>query len=177
MSNDQKRMAEALSKLEGSSPDYTRSIPNAARTFIRRTVQLSTSMTLANAFGAVAANAAPTQFRAPANGRLIQAHFGPTGATVEHGANYATISVVKATGTAAGANIATANTTTVANGGTGTLAAGGWVALSVVDQANARFNQGQSLLPLVVQNSSGTRVEVGTLTLVVELEGNIDEAN
>ncbi len=176
-SNDQKRMADALSKLEGSCTDYTRSIPNAARTFIRRHVQLSTSLCLANAFGAVAANAAPTQFRAPANGRLLQVHFSATVATTEHGANNAQISVVKATGTGAGTTIATANTTTVANGGTGSLSPGGWVALTVSDLANARFNQGQSLLPLVAQNASGVRLDPGTLMLVVELEGNIDEAS
>lgn len=179
MSNDQKRMAEALSKLEGSNTEYTGSIPNNARTFIRRVHTLPTAQTHANGANAIAANASPHQWRAPANGRLVKAHFIPSAAATEHSSNNATIEAVKtqANGVGAGTAIATANTNTVANGGTGTLAPGAPVALTVTDKANARFTQGQVLAPRVTQNSSGVAMAAGTLELVVELEGPMDEGN
>lgn len=179
MSNDQKRMSEALSKLEGSNTEYTGSIPNAARTFIRRVVVLPTAATNANASNAIAANASPYQWRAPANGRLIQAHLIPSATVTESATVNAVIAAVKtqANGVGAGTAIATANTNTVANGGTGTLAPGAPVALTVTDLANARFTQGQVLAPRVTQTSTGTAMPACTLELVVELEGNIDEAN
>lgn len=178
-SNDMKRMAEALSKVEGSNTEYSGSIPNAARTFIRRTINLGTAATNANGSNAVAANASPFQWRAPCNGRLVKAHFIPSAAASEHATNNATLEAVKtqANGVGAGTAIATANTNTVANGGTGTLAPGAPVALTVTDQANARFTQGQVLAPRVTQNSSGVAMSAGTLELIVELEGPIDEGN
>ena len=177
--NDQKRMAEALSKLEGSNTEYTGSIPNAARTFIRRVVQLQTAQTNANASNAIAANASPSQFRAPANGRLVKTHFIPSAAASESATVNAVIAVVKtqANGVGVGTDIAIANTNTVANGGTGTLAPGAPVALTVTDQANARFTQGQVLAPRITQTSTGTAMAAGTLELVIELEGSIDEGN
>lgn len=179
MSNDQKRMAEALSKLEGSSDQYDGSIPNNARTFIRRTITLQTSATHANGANAIAANASLSQWRAPGNGRLVQAHLIPSAAVTQHASNNSTIEVVKtqANGVGAGTAIATANTNTVANGGTGTLAPGAPVALTVTDKANARFTQGQVLAPRVTQNSSGVAMVQNALQLTIELEGPWDEAN
>ncbi len=178
-SNDQKRMSEALSKLEGSNAEYTGSIPNAARTFIRREVRLPTQSAFANGADAVAANASPHQWRAPANGRLVMCHLIPSAAVTQHATNNATVALVKtqANGVGAGTAIATANTNTTANGGTGTLAPGAPVALTVTDNANARFTQGQVLAPRVTMNSSGVAMPASTLEFVFELEGNIDEAN
>jgi hypothetical protein len=178
-SNDQKRMAEALSKLEGSNTEYTGSIPNNARTFIRRWIPFRTSATAADGSNAIAANASLDQFRAPANGRLLSARLIPSAAVTQHASNNATIAVVKtqANGVGAGTVIATANTNTVANGGTGTLAPGAAVSLTVTDAANARFTQGQVLAPRVSQNASGVAMVVNTMQLLVELEGPIDEEN
>jgi hypothetical protein len=177
--NDQKRMAEALSKLEGSNTEYTGSIPNNARTFIRRTITLQTAATNANGSNALAANASASQWRAVANGRLVKAWLIPSAAATEHASNNATVEAVKtqANGVGAGTAIATANTNTVANGGTGTLAPGAPVALTVTDLANARFTQGQVLSPRVSMNASGVALAAGTLELSIELEGPIDEGN
>lgn len=178
-SNDQRRMAEALSKIESSNVEYTGSVANNAYTFIRRPVELRTSSTFANGSNAVAANASPSQFRAPANGRLVQAHLIPSAAATEHATNNAIVEVVKtqANGVGAGTAIATANTNTVANGGTGTLAPGAPVALTVTDKANARFTKGQVLAPRVTMAASGVAMGAGTLELVIELEGPMDEAS
>lgn len=179
MSNDMKRMAETFSKIEGSNTEYDGSIPNAARTFIRRTIQLPTAATNANGSNAIAANASPHQWRAPGNGRLVQAHFIPSAAATEHAANSAQLEAIKtqANGVGTGTAIAAANTAPVANGGTGTLAPGAPVALTVTDSANARFTRGQVLAPKISMNSSGVAMAAGTLELLVELEQAWDEAN
>jgi hypothetical protein len=177
--NDQKRMAEGLSKIEGSNTEYDGDIWKNARTFIRRTIQLQTSSTFANGSNAVAANAAPTQFRCPANGRPVAAHFITTAAVTEHGSNNANIELVRtqANGVGAGTAVAAANTNTVANGGTGTLAPGAPVALTVLDAANARCTKGQVLAPRVTMNASGVAMPVGSIVVVYELEGPMDEGN
>lgn len=177
-SNDMKRMAEALSKLEGSNAEYTGSIPNAATTFVRRAFLLPTQQAHANGANVIAANASPYQWRAPGNGRLVTAHFIPSAAASEHVSNNANLLVVKtqANGVGAGTNVASANTAPVANGGTGTLAPGAPVSLTVVDKANARFTRGQVLAPRVTQNSSGVAMAAGTIEIVVELEQAWDEA-
>jgi hypothetical protein len=179
MSNDQKRMAEALSKIEGSNTEYTGDIADNARTFIRRWITLPTAATNANGSNALAANASPHQFRAPCNGRTIMAHWIPPSAVTEHGSNNASIEVVKtqANGVGAGTAMASANTNTVANGGVGTTAAGAPVALTVTDKANARFTKGQVIAPRVSMNASGVAMPAGTLEVLLELEGPIDEAS
>lgn len=175
-SNDMKRIAEALSKVEGSNSEYTGSIPNAAKTLIRKTIQLGTSATNANASNAIAANASLAQFRAPGNGRLVSAHFIPTAAAVSNDTNYSTIETVKtqANGVGAGTAIATGSTTTT---GLGTLAPGAPVALTVTDAANARFTRGQVLAPRVTMVASGVAMAAGTLELIIELEQAWDEAS
>ena len=179
MSNDQKRMAEALSKLEGSNTEYSGDIPDNARTFIRRHVNLTTAATNANASNAINANASPYQWRAPGNGRLVTAHLIPSAAATANADDYATIACIKtqANGVGAGTSIATQTTKPTANGGVGTLAPGAAVALTVTDKANARFTQGQMLAPKVSMGGNGVAMAAGTLELVVELEGPWDEAN
>lgn len=178
MSNDQKRMAEALSKLEGSSTEYDGDIPDNAITFIRRTIQLATVSCFANGADAIAANASTSQWRAPGNGRLVTAHFIPSAAATAHASNAATVEAVKtaANGIGAGTSVAIQSTKTTGAGGVGTLAPGAPVELTVTDGANARFTQGQVLAPRVAQLASGVAIAAGTLELVVELEGPWDEA-
>lgn len=169
MSNDMKRIAEGLSKLEGSSDQYDGSIPDAAKTLIRKTIQLGTSATNANASNAIAANASLSQWRAPGNGRLVSAHFIPSAAATSNDTNYAKVSAIKtaANGIGSGTAVATGNTTTT---DLGTLAPGAPVALTVTDAANARFTRGQVLAPKVAMVASGVAMAAGTLELLVELE-------
>lgn len=179
MSNDMKRMAEALSRIEGSNPEYTGSIRNAARTFIRREISLTTAATHANAGNAIAANASPYQWRAPGNGRLLTAHFIPAVAATANASDYSTIACIKtqSNGVGAGTSIATQTTKPTANGGLGSLTTGGEFALTVTDSANARFTRGQKLAPLVTMTGNGVAMGAGTLELVVELEQAWDEAS
>jgi hypothetical protein len=176
MSNDQKRMAEGLSKLESSNPEYTGDIPDNAITFIRRTIQLSTAATNANASNAIIANASPSQWRAPGNGRVVTAHLLPSLAATANDTSYSTVSAELLVAGVDTRALATQTTKTTANGGVGTLAPGVGVALTVTDKANARFTQGQIIAPKVAMTSSGVAMGAGTLELVVELEGPWDEA-
>jgi hypothetical protein len=174
-SNDQKRMAEALSKLEGSNPEYTGDKWQNARSFIRRTLTMSTSATNANGSNAIAANASLSQYRCPSNGRLVSAYFIPSAAATANASNYATIDAFKSPANgAAGSSIATITTKPTANSGSGNLAAGAPVALVVTDTANARFTAGQVLAPAVSMTASGVALVAGTLELTIELEGPVE---
>lgn len=175
--NDMARAAEAIAKLESSNPDYDHDIAEVAKTLIRETVVLFTSQTHANGSNAIAANAAPSQWRAPSNGRVVQAHFVPTAAATENSSNNAQIStyLLYANGWQNRA-LATRSTAPVANGGTGTLAPGVDVALTVTDKANARFTQADVLAPKVAMNASGVALAVGSIVMVIEREGPVNEA-
>lgn len=178
-SNDQKRMAEALSKIESSNPEYTGNVQKNAATFIRRTITLQTAATNANGSNAIAANASLSQWRAPGNGRVVQAHFNPSATATANATDYATVEVdaLYSNGSPLAVARATQTTKPTANGGVGSLVAGAPVALTAAQGANARFTQGQSLAPKVSMSGSGVAMAVGSITVVVELEGPWDEAN
>lgn len=176
MSNDQKRMAEALSKLESSNAEYTGDIPNNAKTFIRRAIQLATVGCLANAADAIAANASTSQWYAPGDGRVVQAKFLPSVAATANASNYSTVAAQLLVAGVDTRALATQTTKPTANGGVGSLAPGVAVALTVTDKANARFTQGQVISPKVTMGGGGVDMAAGTLELVVELEGPWDEA-
>lgn len=173
--NDQKRMAEALSKIENSNTEYDGDKWHNARSFIRRTHSLGTSATNANGSNAIAANASLAQFRCPANGRLISAYFVPSAAATANASNYAQVDFYKSPANgAAGTSIAVQTTKPTANGGSGNLAAGAPVQLTVTDTANARFTEGQVLAPAVSMGGSGVALVAGSVTFTIELEGPVD---
>lgn len=184
--NDMTRIVRESSKTGGSNKDYAADPKIAAQSLIRRHVTIS--LLFVNANGAnttssiplvgapVAANANPTQWRAPHNYRVLTCHFVPSAASTADGANNATIAAVKSPANgAAGLTVATANTNTTANGGVGTLAAGAPVALTVTDIANARGAKGTVLSGTITQNASGVLVGSGALVYLIEMEGPCDD--
>ncbi len=177
--NDMHRIARELSRIGGSSAEYTDSdaAKAAALTIIRRTVKIQVASVLANGSNVIVANANPNQERATANGRVLAAWYVPTLAATEHATNNATMKAVitQANGVGTGRTVATANTNTVANGGVGTLAPGAPVALTVTDLANARFVKGEVLSATVTENSSGVAMGAGVVQYLVELEGPADD--
>lgn len=182
--NDMHRIARALSKAEGSSDEYSTNTTDpskpaklAALTLIRRSIKISVAAVNANGSNVVVANANPSQHRAEANGRVLAAFFIPSVAATQHATNNAsmTATITQANGVGAGRDVATANTNTVANGGTGTLAPGAPVALTVTDIANARFVKGEVLSASVTENSAGVPMGAGAVQYIYELEGPADD--
>jgi hypothetical protein len=170
--NDARRIADALSKLEGSSDQYDGSPKLAAVTLIRRSVFFETASLLANAADVVAANAG-AQRRIMANARVLGVYFHPKGTATANATNNAQIEVVQlqANGVAASVALAAANTAPTANGGTGSLVAGTAVELTVASGANGRVAKGTTIAPKLTQNSSGVALPAGTITVDIELEG------
>jgi hypothetical protein len=114
-----------------------------------------------------------------ANGRVLGAKFLPTANVVAAGGNNANIGVAKldANGATVATALASANTNTSANGGTGNITMGVGASLTVANGnhgADARFTRGTVLAPLFAQNASGVALPVGTLQVDIELEGPAD---
>lgn len=174
--NDMTRIVRESSKTGGSNKDYAADPKIAAQSLIRRTVTILLTQVNANGNNVVAANANPTQWRAPHPGRVLTCHFIPTTVATADGANNASINGVKSPANgAAGINVANANTNTTANGGVGTTAAGAPVALTVTDLANATFVKGAVLSGTITQNASGVAIGAGALEFLVEMTGPCDD--
>jgi len=174
--NDMSRITGALSKLEGSSTEYT-DVRQAARTLIRRTVRFQTTAVNANGSNAIVANAADSE-KMIANGRVLGAVFIPRATATAAGADNAVIAVksLHANG-AVNATLATQTTNTTANGGTGNLSVGVAVSLTVATANggdDARFTKGTIIGPSVSMAGSGVALGAGTICVDVELEGPAD---
>jgi hypothetical protein len=169
--NDMTRIVGEMSKLAGSSPDYTGNPKLAAITLIRDSILLPTASVLANGSNNIVPNAAANR-RMLCNGRILGASFMPQGAVAAAGPNNATIAVktIFANGVV-NLTVASATTNTSgANGGTGNLVAGVATPLTVTDLANTRFTAGTVIGPSIVQNASGVAIPAGTLQVDVEWE-------
>jgi hypothetical protein len=173
--NDMSRIVQGLSKLEAPNPDYTGSPKNAARALIRRSICFSTASVNANGSNAIRANAAASQ-RMMANGRVLGAYFIPQGTATAATANNANmkVSTVYANGVV-NTVLASLTTNTTANGGSGDLAAGVAITLTVTDLANSRFTKGTVIGPEITQNSSGVAMPAGTIQVDFELEGTASD--
>ena len=173
--NDISRIADSISSAIGSSTEYDGDKREAARTLVRRSILFPVAAVFANGAGTspnIVPNASPVQWRAPANIRVLGVTLLPTGAVVQHASNNANFAIKKLAAGATGATIATANTNTVANGGTGTLAAGVEVAIGLVSNlANTRVAEGTIIAPAVDQNASGVLTVAATIQVDYELEG------
>ncbi len=169
--NDMSRIAHGLSKLESSSDEYDGDPRDAARTLIRRTYTIEVASVLANGSNAVAPHAAP-QVRMIANGRMLGAYFLPRVAATAAGADNAVMSVksIHANGATA-VTLATQTTNTTANGGSGNVAPGVAVELTVTDLANSRFTQGTIVSATTTMAGNGVAMGAGTYVFDVELEG------
>jgi len=175
-SNDMKRIARESSKLAGSNPAYSGDPRLAAQSLIRTCYTIQLASAFANGANVVAPNANPSQVRAMCNGRVLAAHATPAGTATAAATNFANIlAVVSPANGAAGTTVASANTNTSANGGTGNLAAGAPVALTVTDLANARYVKGQVLSGTVTMAGSGVATPAMTITIQVEEEGPCDD--
>lgn len=176
--NDMRRIVDTVAAGAGPSDEFTGTAePNAQRmaaiSLIRKTLRFSVASTLANGTTAITPTNSPAQEYMEFPGRVLGVRFIPSAALTADATNNAQISLKKGDGTVM-ATIATALVGATPPG-TGNLVAGTSVIVTKsATEANQHFAKGDILAPAVGQNAAGVATPAGTLQVVVEMEGPVD---